>query len=376
MVGVVSPSGKRNAGAGHLVCGCCGSDDIAFRGQFVGAVVAEKAEIARHAAGLVRIDYKQQPHDALMSIDRGDVYRPPSIFDILETDTSTGDGEAAIAAAALTVDETYRTLTEHNNPMEPRSTIAVWADGSLTLYDSTQGVQPGARLRAQIGVERADQRGVRSRKRQPGACGPRVRDLLTNDACERAGGAGMQSILVFWLQPQLYAGLRSLTMRKVYRGDGIEVSFDLDLCVHVGECLRGHAGVFQARRRPWILPNEADPDTVAEVVRRCPSGALQYQRLDGGEQERHEGTTVRPIRDGPLLVVGDIRVQLEDGSVETLPRATLCRCGRSKNKPFCDNQHLSTDFKAPGVPFKVHLSPVRPRLREPIDKVADPRRTA
>jgi CDGSH-type Zn-finger protein len=98
--------------------------------------------------------------------------------------------------------------------------------------------------------------------------------------------------------------------------------------------------------------------------------------LDGGEQERHEGTTVTPIRHGPLLVVGDIRVQREDGSVETMPRATLCRCGRSKNKPFCDNQHLSTDFKAPGVPFKVHLSPVRPGLREPIDKVADPRRTA
>lgn len=115
------------------------SDDIAFRGQFVAAVVAENAEIAREAAGLVRIEYDQQSHDALLSLDRGDLHRPHNIFDIYETDTSSGDVEAAIAAAAVTVDQTYRTPIEHNNPMEPHSTIAVWADGSLTLYDSTQG---------------------------------------------------------------------------------------------------------------------------------------------------------------------------------------------------------------------------------------------
>ncbi|HKA49001.1 MAG TPA: (4Fe-4S)-binding protein [Candidatus Dormibacteraeota bacterium] len=61
-------------------------------------------------------------------------------------------------------------------------------------------------------------------------------------------------------------------MRKVYRGEDIEVSFDLDICVHIGECLRGHEGVFQLRRRPWVLPDEADADAVAEVVERCPSG--------------------------------------------------------------------------------------------------------
>jgi xanthine dehydrogenase YagR molybdenum-binding subunit len=115
------------------------SDEVAFRGQFVGAVVAESPEIAREAASLVRVDYDQQPHDALLSGDRGDLHSPQSIFDIYETDTSSGDVEAAIAAAALTVGETHRTPMEHNNPMEPHSTIAVWADGSLTLYDSTQG---------------------------------------------------------------------------------------------------------------------------------------------------------------------------------------------------------------------------------------------
>lgn len=163
-------------------------------------------------------------------------------------------------------------------------------------------------------------------------------------------------------------------MRKVYRGQAIEVSFDLDVCVHIGECLRGQREVFQLHRRPWVQPDAADPDAVADVVERCPSGALLYRRLDGGRQEHHEGTTVTPIRNGPLLVVGDIEVRHEDGTTEKLPRATLCRCGRSRHKPFCDNQHLAVGFYAPGVPFKIHMSPVRTRVREPLKKSEDPRR--
>ncbi len=163
-------------------------------------------------------------------------------------------------------------------------------------------------------------------------------------------------------------------MRKVYRGRDIEVSFDLDLCIHVAECLRGESRVFQLKQRPWILPDAAGADDVAEVVRRCPSGALLYHRLDGRQDEDPEGPAkVTPIRNGPLLVTGKIEVQREDGTVETLPRATLCRCGQSNHKPFCDNQHLAAAFRAPGVPFRIQLSPVRPQLDQPISKAEDPR---
>ena len=109
-------------------------------------------------------------------------------------------------------------------------------------------------------------------------------------------------------------------VRKVYHGGDIQVSFDLDICVHIGECLRGHHGVFRLERRPWVLPDEADADTVAEIIERCPSGALQYRRLDGGAPEEHQGTQVTPIRNGPLLVTGVIEVRREDGTIETLPR--------------------------------------------------------
>lgn len=162
-------------------------------------------------------------------------------------------------------------------------------------------------------------------------------------------------------------------MRKTYRGTDVEVTFDLDICIHVGECLRGEPAVFQLKRRPWVLPDAGGADAIAEVIHRCPSGALQYRRLDGGPDETHQGTTATPIKNGPLLVVGDIDVRHEDGTVERLPRATLCRCGQSRNKPFCDNEHLRIKFQAPGVQLKIHLTPVRPREDEPIKKVDDPR---
>ena len=163
-------------------------------------------------------------------------------------------------------------------------------------------------------------------------------------------------------------------MRKTYRGEAIEVSFDLDLCTHIGECLRRSPDVFQLRRRPWVVPDAASADEVANVIERCPSGALQYRRLDGGPQERGpDPAQLVPMRNGPLLVRGRVDVKHENGSVETLPRAALCRCGQSANKPFCDNTHLRTGFRAPGELIHIELSSVRERIDTPMERAADPR---
>src|SRR5437016_6019884 len=75
-------------------------------------------------------------------------------------------------------------------------------------------------------------------------------------------------------------------VRKTYRGKAIEVSFDVAVCTHIGECLRRSPEVFQLRRRPWVMPDAADADEIARVIERCPSGALQYRRLDGGSRSR------------------------------------------------------------------------------------------
>lgn len=114
------------------------SDRVAFRGQFVAAVVAESATIARHAASLVRVDYAAERHEATLEDGHVDLYRPPHVNPTFPTDTDEGDVDAALAAAAVSVDHTYHTPAEHNNPMEPHTTVALWAEDRLTLYDSTQ----------------------------------------------------------------------------------------------------------------------------------------------------------------------------------------------------------------------------------------------
>ncbi|SHM84368.1 xanthine dehydrogenase family protein molybdopterin-binding subunit [Actinacidiphila paucisporea] len=116
------------------------SDAVAFRGQIIGGVVATTSETARYAASLVRTTYDEQPHDTGLRADRDDLYAPEKVNGGYATDTAQGDVEAALAAAAVTVDRTYSTAMYHNNPMEPLTTVACWADGELTLHDSTQGV--------------------------------------------------------------------------------------------------------------------------------------------------------------------------------------------------------------------------------------------
>jgi xanthine dehydrogenase YagR molybdenum-binding subunit len=115
------------------------NEEVAFRGQLIGAVVAQSAEIAREAAGLVRFSYDQLPHDVVLRADHEELYAPEKVNPSFPTDTSQGDLDAAMSSAEVTIDETYTTPMEHNNPMEPHATIAIRDEGGLTLYDSTQG---------------------------------------------------------------------------------------------------------------------------------------------------------------------------------------------------------------------------------------------
>jgi xanthine dehydrogenase YagR molybdenum-binding subunit len=115
------------------------SDAIAYHGQFVAAVVAETSEIARQAASLVVVRYEEQPHDVELRADRGDLYKPQRLINGDEPDTESGDVEAALTSAAVSLDHTYTTPAEHNHPLEPHATIAIWSDDGVTLYDSNQG---------------------------------------------------------------------------------------------------------------------------------------------------------------------------------------------------------------------------------------------
>ncbi|NIJ11313.1 xanthine dehydrogenase YagR molybdenum-binding subunit [Saccharomonospora amisosensis] len=129
------------------------SDRVSFRGQLISAVVADTPEAASQAADLVRVSYEREAHDVTFSTEH-ELYKPEVVNPTYETDTETGDIDAAFAAAPRTVDATYTTAMYYNNPMEPHATVAWWDNDGLTVYDPTQGVHAMRQvLRSVLGLE-------------------------------------------------------------------------------------------------------------------------------------------------------------------------------------------------------------------------------
>lgn len=162
-----------------------------------------------------------------------------------------------------------------------------------------------------------------------------------------------------------------------YPGKRLDVAWDGRLCIHVGECGRADNALFVAGRQPWGDPDQVSAEAAVDVVRRCPSGALSFRRKDGGSEETAPpANRVVVANNGPLYLTGELDI---DGAAEDMPavrfRAALCRCGQSKNKPFCDNSHEAAGFvdrgaigstgpgsSAEGGPLKVSRAPNGPLL--------------
>jgi CDGSH-type Zn-finger protein/uncharacterized Fe-S cluster protein YjdI len=138
---------------------------------------------------------------------------------------------------------------------------------------------------------------------------------------------------------------------RVYRGESINVTYDIRRCIHAEECVNRLGEVFDMDKRPWIQPDQAPAEQVAEAIDHCPTGALHYERLDGGAVEEVPAiNTIVLEEDGPVYISGNLIVQNVDGEqVYTDTRLALCRCGVAENKPFCDNSHLKIKFKAPAT---------------------------
>ena len=64
---------------------------------------------------------------------------------------------------------------------------------------------------------------------------------------------------------------------KAYEGPGIRVYWNPKLCTHATTCWRSNIRVFDPKRRPWVDPTAATGMEIAEIIDRCPSGALQYE---------------------------------------------------------------------------------------------------
>lgn len=135
---------------------------------------------------------------------------------------------------------------------------------------------------------------------------------------------------------------------EVAEGGTATVRFDGSRCIHARRCVTGLPAVFRAGvKGAWIHPDAAGAEELARVVLACPSGALSLERRDGGAQEAPpRANTVTVRENGPLAVHAELTV----AGHGPMTRATLCRCGLSRTKPFCDNSHLKAGFAASGEP--------------------------
>jgi CDGSH-type Zn-finger protein/uncharacterized Fe-S cluster protein YjdI len=132
------------------------------------------------------------------------------------------------------------------------------------------------------------------------------------------------------------------------RGERAVIRFEAGKCVHSRNCVLGRPDVFVPNvSGEWIHPDRATPDEVAELAHNCPSGAIQYERLDGKVGETAPVVNTVQVREnGPLA----FRAPLVLAGTDIGYRATLCRCGASQNKPYCDGSHAGAGFIASGEP--------------------------
>lgn len=142
--------------------------------------------------------------------------------------------------------------------------------------------------------------------------------------------------------PTLADGVESID------GKDLTLLYEGRRCIHARFCVTGAPTVFLANvQGPWIHPDAMDVERLADIAHACPSGAIRYRRKDGRPDESAPPVNLIAIREaGPYAVRGALRLDGEPAGF----RATLCRCGASKNKPYCDGSHHDAGFAASGEP--------------------------
>jgi CDGSH-type Zn-finger protein/uncharacterized Fe-S cluster protein YjdI len=151
----------------------------------------------------------------------------------------------------------------------------------------------------------------------------------------------------------------SVDADNIAASDEIEIRFDVARCIHSRRCVLNAPTVFLANvQGPWLHPETDSVEHLVHVAQSCPSGAITYRRLDGGaEEQAPQVNTINLRQNGPYAAHATLNIDEQPA----LFRATLCRCGQSKNKPFCDNSHIEAGFEATGEPATMPSEPLPER---------------
>jgi len=134
---------------------------------------------------------------------------------------------------------------------------------------------------------------------------------------------------------------------KEYSNGELNVVWKPAKCIHAEECVKALPEVYNPKQKPWIKAKNASTQQLKDQITKCPSGALSYH-MEGEEDQESSSleTKVEVMENGPLLVFGTLKVTDKSGKEEMKNKTTaFCRCGASKNKPYCDGSHMKADFR-------------------------------
>ena len=139
---------------------------------------------------------------------------------------------------------------------------------------------------------------------------------------------------------------RTKDERRSYVGKAITIHDNRGICAHAGACTDNLSSVWRMGEEPWIDPDGADVAQIIATIEACPSGALSYTIDEVEHRDGDNAPAIRLSKNGPYVVTG--KVTLEDvdfGEGASREHFALCRCGASRNKPFCDGSHWDASFE-------------------------------
>lgn len=135
---------------------------------------------------------------------------------------------------------------------------------------------------------------------------------------------------------------------KTYTNGELSIIWKPESCIHSEKCWRQLSSVFDPKARPWINAEGAATEEIVNQVKKCPSGALSYimNNSDQTNETPQEGVKVSVLKNGPLILHSSCTIVDADGNeTQKENKVSLCRCGASNNKPYCDGTHRQVGFE-------------------------------
>ncbi len=138
--------------------------------------------------------------------------------------------------------------------------------------------------------------------------------------------------------------MKVVPSKKEYKKEELVITWSAHRCIHAEKCWRGLPEVFQYGKKPWINTDGASIDRIMNQIDQCPSGALAYINNSSNEAKTASKNKISVAKNGPLLIKGSFEIEQNGKVIQEAGNAALCRCGASKQKPYCDLSHKDLAF--------------------------------